>query len=307
MMGVISLCIVLITSIILYVQQERIRTEWNNKLNTVVNQINDSQMYGYTFDKQQETNIQNVDQNITTLYDAVTDAQKKVKFMDMTSVKANDIEKTLQTNNVKTNSIILGNKFLLNTNNEDDWIKMQDVTGKNYYGGISLKNLIVNGNSTLYGKTDVKEQLNIPGGKSDANPNKLPTIFNNVDGKNYIRGDTELKGNTTSTGTLKTNTMKIGHDFGDWTNNSVLTTYADNGKIGASFGGAGNMWSHFSWIDQNTYIRPGADGKSIMIGDIGANNVSIGKGNTQINLKGPTQINGSLRLCDVNGNNCKTL
>jgi hypothetical protein len=129
------------------------------------------------------------------------------------------------------------------------------------------------------------------GGKSDMNPNNLSTYLPHIDGKNYIRGDTEIKGHIAHNGILSTDNIKIGHAYkNDWTDTSPLTAKTSGGKAGASFGGE-TYWSHFPWGDGNTYIRPGSDGKNIMIGDVGAANVNIGKGDTNVNINGPLNAN----------------
>jgi hypothetical protein len=59
-------------------------------------------------------------------------------------------------------------------------------------------------------------------------------------------------------------------------------------KNATTFSGAtnqfGNSW--FPYTDNNTYIRPGAEGKNIFIGDAITGNVQIGNGTTPINLAG---------------------
>jgi hypothetical protein len=79
--------------------------------------------------------------------------------------------------------------------------------------------------------------------------------------------------------------LKVRHGHGGWTDNASITAQATDGQIGASFAGA-QGWSHFPWVDQNTYIRPGKDGRNINIGDWGAANVNIGKGDTNVNVNG---------------------
>jgi len=67
--------------------------------------------------------------------------------------------------------------------------------------------------------------------------------------------------------------LKIGKDFGDWTDKAAMTAWAPDGsRAGPSFGGPNN-WSHFPWFDGNTYIRPGKSGGDINIDS--ANNITL--------------------------------
>jgi len=85
--------------------------------------------------------------------------------------------------------------------------------------------------------------------------------------------------------------LKVRHPHGGWTDNASITTQATNGQIGASFAGQ-DGWSHFPWIDQNTYIRPGKDNHGINVGDWGAAWVNVGRGNTATTVKGTLSVDG---------------
>jgi len=334
--GVISLTVVLIAVISLYIQQERVKEDLTKKLNSVVTQINDSQFYEYSFDKNQDQNIQNMDKNTTVLYDSVTAAQKNLKYLELTAVKKDDLNNKLNTKNIKTGVLQLGDKFTMSgvgdAHGNDDWLRVFDKSGADYYGGIATKKIWTRDNAYLNGTTNITGNLTatglntFKGGKSDKNPDNQATYLPNIDGKNYIRGDTEVKGHIDNVGSLRTDRIKAGHNLqDDWVNNSSLTALTTAGKAGASFGGE-KYWSHFPWADGNTYIRPGTDGKGIKIGDIGAPyvqirdswfpyvdgntyirpgqdgkdinigdwgaaNVNIGRGDTNINLNGKIVFN----------------
>jgi hypothetical protein len=77
------------------------------------------------------------------------------------------------------------------------------------------------------------------------------------------------------------NNLKINNNLGGWADNAALTTWTpDNTKIGASFGGP-NMWSHFPWLDGNTYIRPGKNDGDINIDN--ANNITLQANKIRLN------------------------
>lgn len=339
--GLISLVVVLSTSAVLYVEMQRTKSEMNKKVHSVVNQINDSQLYGYNFDKKQEENIQNVDKNITTLYDAIIEAQKNIKHMQTTMADKEGLGKNLRTSEVKTNVLRLGDKYALSgvgdRHGNDDWLRLFDSDGSDYYGGVAMKNLwtrdnaFLNGNTTI-GRLNAQGQAEFKGGRSEMNPDKLASYLPNIDGNNYIRGDTEVRGHINNLGSLRTDRVKVNHAMGGWTNDSVMTTYAPGNKIGASFIGE-KYASHFPY-DGSVYIRPGSDNKGIIIGDLGApyiqlrdswlpykdgdvyirpsrgngvvnvgdvsaSQVNIGKGDTSITAKGNLGVTGRFCIGDV--------
>lgn len=308
----VSMVVVLMTSITLYMQQEKLKTDVNTKLNSVVDQINDSQLYEYNFDKQQEGNIKNVDHNISTLYDAVVEAQKNVQFLKNTTVTREQLNKAFQSDQIKTNILTLGQKFSLSGigdgGGNDEWLRLSDKTGSDYFGGLAAKaiwtrdNAWLNGNTNVTGRLYIDGNTTFKGGRSLYNPDEKPTYLPYIDGKNYIRGDTELFGVVDHRGVFQSERMKVGHRFGAFTDNSPLTVYSTVGKWGASFGSEGGLWSHFPAQDQSTYIRPGRPGASVYIGDSGASTVSIGKGDTTVEVKGDMDVKGQICI----DNNCIT-
>lgn len=125
---------------------------------------------------------------------------------------------------LKTDKLQLGDKFLLSgvgdRDGNDDWLRLFNKDNKGYYGGLATGKLWVGGTSHLKqnvevgGRLDVVGQtnastlnvsngLNVKGGASEHNPEKWGTHFPwRDDDKNYIRGDTEIRGNTNNIGDL---------------------------------------------------------------------------------------------------------
>ncbi len=309
--SLIALTIVLTATVALYFQQEQIKTDVNQKLNSVVDQINDSQHYEFNFDKLQDQNIKNVDDNMLNIYDSVLNLQNNVKFLQNTALTRKDFEERVQTDTITTNNIKLGDKYTIVS--DDSYVKLFDKSGTDYAGGFAVKTLWSKDGAVLNGNTNVSGQLNVSGistfkgGRSSLNPDKLSSHFPHIDGKNYLRGDTEVLGNITHKGMYTGEQFKIGHQYGGWPDKSVLTTYANDGQIGASFGGVGGLWSHFPADDQSTYIRPGKDGGNINIGDRGAASINIGKNdfNTNINIKGNATLhdNNGKKVLTTSANN----
>lgn len=112
------------------------------------------------------------------------------------------VKKTLTTDKLQ-----LGNKFLFSgvgdAHANDDWLRVFGKDGKGYYGGIAMNKLWTGSEAHLGGNTNVRGNLNIRGGSSEHNAQKWDTHLPwNGDNKNYIRGDTEIRGNTNNIGDL---------------------------------------------------------------------------------------------------------
>ena len=157
----IGLIVILGLSVILYYKQVKSTKEMNKKLNSLVDQINKSNLYEYKFDTEQNGNIKNNDQNITNLNNAVIEAQKSIKYYEQTSLNKNDIETRLKTANVQTNTLNLGNKFSLSGVGGDNWLNLYDKEGKTFYGGFAAKNLLSYENTWLNGNTQINGSLKI--------------------------------------------------------------------------------------------------------------------------------------------------
>jgi hypothetical protein len=101
----------------------------------------------------------------------------------------------------KTDKLQLGDKFQFSgigdAHANDDWLRMFNKAGTGYHGGIAMGKLWVGGATHLRG------DVNIRGGRSEHNPGNWGTHFGYwSDLKNYIRGDTEIRGNTNNIGDL---------------------------------------------------------------------------------------------------------
>ena len=221
-------------------------------------------------------------------------------------------------NTIKANSLQLGDKWRLSgvgdAQANDGWLRFFSKDGKDYYGGIAAANIWARDNAYLNGTTTMKsgsvtDGLDIRGGRSQYNPKNLQTQFPADDGKNYISGDTDILGSTSNYGDISigknakisgklivsgetslARPVKLNHAINDaWANEAPVSAYSDSGKVGATFGS--QLWSHLPFSDGNTYIRPGQNDRNIMIGDVGASAVNIGRGNTTTNVNGTLSIN----------------
>ena len=113
----------------------------------------------------------------------------------------------LTTKNVKSGKYQLGDKWVISgvgdPQGNDDWLRLMGKDGKDYYGGVAMGKIWTRDNAYLNGTVDVNGNLNLKGGKSEHNPNNYQSHFPYAgDNKNYIRGDTELRGNTDNIGDI---------------------------------------------------------------------------------------------------------
>lgn len=109
----------------------------------------------------------------------------------------------------------LGKKWRLSgvgdAHGDDDWLRFFNKDGGDYYGGIAVGKLWnggvthMNGEFNAYGTANAHNGINIKGGKSVYNPDNWGTHFPFSDGRNYIRGDTEVRGDVDLHGKITMN------------------------------------------------------------------------------------------------------
>ena len=173
---------------------------------------------------------------------------------------------------------------------DSNWLEMNKKDGSLYFGADnSLRGIKSVGNRPFSIYNNDKQSINVNADSSvemskltatDINANSIgrktgdSDWFNinnnnatnpNSKGTAFYQGVAINQGGGLSVGEFKKmpegqayirNGLKIRHNFGDWTSNSSLTTWAPINTPGASFGGP-DQWSHLPWSDGNTYIRPG--------------------------------------------------
>ncbi len=118
-LSIFSLLVVVTTAFVVYYKNEQLKKETNDRLQNVVNQINDSQYYEYSFDKKQEQNIKNLDANIELVHKNLVDLQNNVKFLEKNSANKEELRKNVQTDlltskYLKTKSAIIANETTQN-------------------------------------------------------------------------------------------------------------------------------------------------------------------------------------------------
>lgn len=201
-LSTLSLTIIIIVTIVLFINTDKIKKDTESVMRDVVDQINDASYYSYKYDKKQEENIMNVDANIQKIK-AHTDSIDK-------TLKNNDFVKGVPY--MKTDKLQLGNQYMLSGVGDahsgfrpDGWLRIFGQDGKNYNGGVAMKNLWTAENAWLNSNVNVNGTLNVKGGTSEHNPNLLMTQFAGSNNFNYIRGETEIRGNTNNIGDMTVN------------------------------------------------------------------------------------------------------
>lgn len=93
-MSTVSLIIVIVVSIILYIQTLRLRGDFERTVTSMVHQINDGTLYAYKFDKMQENNIKSMDSNIQILHSRLNAVAPDNKYLCIqgTCISKNDLQ-----------------------------------------------------------------------------------------------------------------------------------------------------------------------------------------------------------------------
>lgn len=202
LLSFISLLVIITVTFILLYQNTKVKDNVAQNLRTVVDQINDSSYIGYERDRTQNDNLKVLESNIRTLSNDVDFLSQKVGDnnirIDQEIAKMSP-EKRSFGKHVNFKDIHFGN---------EDWIyTIGNDNTSNLYGGIATKQLYTQDGAYIAGQTYANsidsDIIRIKGAYSEYNSNNKPTIFNNIDNKNQIAGDTHILGNAYTTGTMK--------------------------------------------------------------------------------------------------------
>lgn len=284
------LIIIAVTVVILY-QNAQLKDSIFASMQSVVDQVNDSTLYAYRFDKNQDTNIKNIDSNMRMVHehlDTVTNNVRVLKSQVDNTMQNTDVVITKQ---VKTNMVSLGGHQTL-VGRDDGWMYVNSAP----HGGVAAANLFAS-QSAYLGSTDTgslnTQELTVKGGKSEHNPENMPTHFNYSDGMNYIRGDTEIRGNTTNIGDLNVR-------------RALRVAGGANGasRLSVSASGAPNAW--FSEIQaENTQGGARVVPNALIINPRGGS-VGIGSVDPRYAPKARLHVVGDVRVEDkiCIGNTC---
>jgi hypothetical protein len=211
----LSLVVVIVVSVVLFINAEYQRQKTDNSVKSIVTQLNDTQFYAYKYDKNQQTQLQKQAAQVAAMEAKVNDAnnniKKSVAQLNTTitglrndSVLKEEIQKGIPLADI--GKVIVGGDYALQSDKGFLGIKNKDGTLYKPIntGGInSTGTANFTGPMNITGNTNIMGDVSISGGASDVNPNNNKTIFNaKEDRRNYIRGDTIISGNTHNEGNL---------------------------------------------------------------------------------------------------------
>ena len=240
---------------LVYFYISKTRKELHGKINGVVDKINNSNMYTYSFDKQQENNIKNLETNMNNMLNNYSILKNDLMNTKGTILKKSDLSKKVETEKLITKDMNIDgfslSRFAPNDDGNkgdakgDNWLYMYN--GGIFDGGLGVKyiksteidtkrattqELTVTGDAQfnqsvkmgkvwdmqvddagklkLVADNDVTKHVffdktgyvgaltggvSTRGGQSKHNPSQFGTHFPApIDGKNYIRGDTNVTG-----------------------------------------------------------------------------------------------------------------
>lgn len=210
LVSIVSMVVVASVTSYTMAESNRLKRDVNTTFQSVVDQINNAQYYKYKFDKLQESNIKTLDTNTQNMHERMaslrqdvhatrTELEKQAKSLENKFVAKTDLASGVEY--IKTGKLRLGDQHILSgvgdahNKQPDGWLRFFGKDGKDYYGGIAAGKIWSRDGAILNGNVDVNGTLNVRGAKSDFNPKNLTTQFAK-DNRNYIRGDTEIHGNT---------------------------------------------------------------------------------------------------------------
>jgi hypothetical protein len=139
----VSVILVVTTALVLHHQNTRIKTDTRDRMQGLVDQINDAQYYEYKFDKKQDQNIKNIDKNVTNVHQNIVKLQNNVKFLEKNAVSNEMLKKQLQTDVANVNDV-----------------KTKKLTVAN---GTTRNNIVLEGGRTLDGNNDGWAAINFNG------------------------------------------------------------------------------------------------------------------------------------------------
>lgn len=189
LISVVSLLVIVCVTMILLYQNAKVKHDVAKNLKTIISQINDSSYISYQQDKIQNDNLRVLDSNMKTLSHDMEYLSKKINESKQVTTSSN------VTNTPNNNYGVWNDEWDLHmhSHNHDDTFGAQTLRTHNNVPSVR---------GPAPATTIIPHELKVKGGYSEFNSNRYDTIFNNIDGKNYIRGDTDIVGSTIISGQL---------------------------------------------------------------------------------------------------------
>ena len=210
--SIICILIMVVVTIILLYQNYQLKYNLHANMKSIVDQINDSTMYAYKFDTNQDTNIKNLDSNIKLINNHLQNVTNNVKALELKVGDTKDAGGQGGSSGGHDGhdgkdghdgqSGAQGPRGPPGESGSPGPQGPQGPQGPPGPKGQPGDSANIGNNPNFTGTVNVG-RLYTKGGKSEHNPTSMQTHFawegNNG---NYIRGDTEITGNTYNIGDL---------------------------------------------------------------------------------------------------------
>jgi hypothetical protein len=143
----------------------------DKKLKEIVSEINNSNYYSYTFDKQQEENLKNMEANINSMANNYLYVKDNVNKVKSGYVRKDDLDKSITTDSAFIKNLYVGPFGFTNKGSANgvDWMYLYN--GGKFDGGLAVKNFttdkallkdtVVNGKLRVAGNGEVTGSLNV--------------------------------------------------------------------------------------------------------------------------------------------------
>lgn len=143
----------------------------DKKLKEIVNDINNSNLYSFNFDKQQEGNLKNMEGNVKSLYNSYLLMKDSITKLKSDAVSKDKVKDSVTTNKAFIKNLYLGPFSFTSKGSADgtDWLYMYN--GGKFGGGLGVKNfsaekaslddVTVNKKLNIKGNMEIKGTLNL--------------------------------------------------------------------------------------------------------------------------------------------------
>jgi len=307
-----------------YFYTEKVRADADKKLQYVVDQINNSQYYSFNYDKEQQTNLKTVDQGISIVDKKLDVLGNEFKTLNSQALTKNDISNKITTANLQADKVSVGKTYDLtsksttpNDNTQGLFIYgpdgvLGDVRANTLYSqnGVVEKDLSVGGNTHLK-TTDIDKLLRVNIDKKNIYPSAFSenggVHATNVFADNgaiaagsgglvnaFMKSDGTLYAGNEATFTSGVNFQTSGQNDFSFQMKRVRNNVTDNLKV--------FMNSKLNNNNQNLEVYMGPCSTPTV--------VECSQFKTPrfvVKSTGDAIVNGTFKVCNTNGENCRTI
>lgn len=205
----LSLMVIVVVSIVMYTNTTTTQKDLDQKMKSVVDQINNSQHYAYKFDQGQQGSIAKVDKKVQDVNDRVTEAntliQRNKKQTDsaISNIERDFIRKDALPKGVpyiKAGRLQLGEELVMGAGSDGN-IGVYDKSGARLAGGLSARNIVSYSNATMSNLTANNTVIVNSLAVRSTPTSTLQTIFR-AGSSNTIHGSTDVLGALSTSGNI---------------------------------------------------------------------------------------------------------